>query len=243
MNNQSLKLIDKPSSLVWVHPLPIWPEFAPGLDRCSKTYTLCNRGQEPVQIQDIRLDPGNDKRINIAGGSCFMGLILAPQDLCTVQIQINPKAIGEIKQTLLIAHSGQDLPLWCDLSIRVSEMAKSKRKMGYLVEDTKKMARQRREIEQDGHRRFARVNARSHPDPAAASQLAAEGQMQNNILQNPWLNSQRFDGIDPNLNPEPPLNSEAKREFDNERREQEMEKQLRLGNMPKMSSAPKPRGY
>ena len=102
------------------------------------------------------------------------------------------------------------------------------------------MDRQRRLQEQEGHRRLARVNAREHPDQLA-EQPAPEGDLQNSILQNPWLNNQRFDGIDPNLNPEPPLNSEARREFDNERREQEMEKQLRLGNMPKFSTAPKPR--
>ena len=49
-------------------------------------------------------------------------------------------------------------------------------------------------------------------------------------------------GVDPNLNPEPPLNTEARREYDNQKREQEMEKQLRLGNMPKFSTAPKPHG-
>ena len=44
------------------------------------------------------------------------------------------------------------------------------------------------------------------------------------------------------MNPEPALNTEARREFDNEKREQEKEKQLRLGNMPKFSTAPTPRG-
>ena len=76
------------------------------------------------------------------------------------------------------------------------------------------------------------------PDPAPNP----EGELQNTILQHPELDNQRFDGVDPNLNPEPPLNTDARREFDNERREQEMEKQLRLGNMPKFNSAPKPQG-
>ena len=62
------------------------------------------------------------------------------------------------------------------------------------------------------------------------------------MAQHPSLDSQRFDGIDPNLNPEPPLNSEARREYDNEKREQEKEKLHRLGLLPKFSTAPKPQG-
>lgn len=118
-------------------------------------------------------------------------------------------------------------------------LPKRKRGDSFLVEETWSMERKRRAIEQDGHRRIARVNAkeRSEEEPS----MSPEGELQNNILQHPWLDSPRFDGIDPALNPEPPLNSEARREYDNERREQEMEKQLRLGNMPKMSTAPKPR--
>ena len=111
-----------------------------------------------------------------------------------------------------------------------------------LVDETRTMDRQRRIAEQDGHRRLAKVHAREHNEEQQQQQPAPEGEMQNNILQNPWLDSQRFDGVDPNLNPEPPLNTAARREYDNERREQEMEKQLRLGNMPKFSIAPKPQG-
>lgn len=109
-----------------------------------------------------------------------------------------------------------------------------------LVAESRSMERKRRLAEQQGHRKLARVNAREHPDELP--QHGPEGELQNTILQHPELDSQRFDGIDPNLNPEPPLNSEARREFDNEKREQEKEKQLRLGNMPKFSTAPTPKG-
>ncbi len=109
----------------------------------------------------------------------------------------------------------------------------------YLVEETATMARKRRLEEQQGHGRLAKVHRRNHDE---SPQSAPESELQNNILLNPWLDNQRFDGIDPNLNPEPPLNTAARREYDNQRREQEMEKQLRLGNMPKFSTAPKPKG-
>jgi hypothetical protein len=115
-----------------------------------------------------------------------------------------------------------------------------------LGDETATMERKRRLIEQDGHRKFARVYAREHNEETQQQSASVEGALQNDILQNPWLDSQRFDGIDPNLNPEPPLNSEARREYDNERREQEKEKQERLENTlvnaPKYSTAPRPRG-
>lgn len=115
------------------------------------------------------------------------------------------------------------------------------RESSFLPEETRSMERKRRLLEQQGHRKLARVHARDH-SLEERNDIAPEGELQNNILQNPWLDSQRFDGIDPNLNPEPPLNSEARREYDNQRREQEMEKQLRLGHMPKFTTAPKPEG-
>ncbi|KTD46436.1 Smr/MutS family protein [Legionella quateirensis] len=110
----------------------------------------------------------------------------------------------------------------------------------FLVAETKAMERKRRLAEQQGERQIAPVKAREHSD--VEHQASPEGELQNSILQHPILDSQRFDGIDPNLNPEPPLNTEARREFDNEKREQEKEKQLRLGNMPKFTTAPTPRG-
>lgn len=111
-----------------------------------------------------------------------------------------------------------------------------------LVTDTSTMMDRQRLAEQEGHRKLAKVHARSRENKEQQQEPAPEGELQNNILQHPSLDGQRFDGIDPNLNPEPPLNTEARREYDNEKREQEMEKQLRLGNMPKFSTAPKPEG-
>jgi len=108
-----------------------------------------------------------------------------------------------------------------------------------LVEETQTMENARRLMEQEGHKRYARVNQRERQENEVSAELT-EG-LQDNVKSHPLLSqSQRFDGIDNNLNPEPPLNSEARREFDNQRREQEKEKQLRLGNMPKMSNRPKP---
>jgi hypothetical protein len=127
-----------------------------------------------------------------------------------------------------------------DLPDGLPRIGRRDRSGSYLADETVTMERERRLAEQQGHRQFTRVHAREHQENQEPA--APEGELQNSILQHPELDNQRFDGVDPNLNPEPPLNTEARREYDNERREQEKEKQLRLGNMPKFSTAPKPQG-
>ncbi|MFC3908156.1 hypothetical protein ACFORL_03590 [Legionella dresdenensis] len=116
-----------------------------------------------------------------------------------------------------------------------------KRKISYLVDESRAMEIKRRRQEHIGHSKFARVIEKEH---SLDEPPAPEGELQNSIRQHPDLDRQIYDGTDPNLNPEPPLSSAARREFDNQRREQEMEKQLRLGNMPKFGkhNTPKP-GY
>lgn len=230
--------------IAWVLPNPEWEHLVIGSGPIVNTYTICNTSNASVTISMLELIHGDDSRIRIIGGSCSIGTVLAPKDTCTVDIEIDPRTIGTIKQVLSICHSGLSSPLWIDIVVSVSTQDKVKSSDSYLVDDTQIMERQRRLVEQQGHRRFARVHAREHAvqEGSSPEQGLEEGQEQNNILQNPWLNSQRFDGVDPNLNPEPPLNTEARREFDNERRQQEMEKQLRLGNVPRVSPAPKPQG-
>lgn len=244
MKKTSLSTVETMKTLAWVLPMPMWSPVVLASQAFRQTYTLCNQSNAPIKIEKFELSPNDDDRLTIVGGSCYRGMVLAPKAMCTINVQLNPFSLGTIKHLLSVEHAGQFSPLWTEILLSVNERGQVEGKGSYLAEDTDTMARQRRLIEQDGHRRYARVHARSHPEQDQPQpQMAAEGELQNNILQNPWLNSQRFDGVDPNLNPEPPLNSVARAEFDNERREQEMEKQLRLGNMPKMSSAPKPQGF
>lgn len=93
-----------------------------------------------------------------------------------------------------------------------------------LVEETKSMDRKRRIEEQAGHRKFALVRARAHAEKENHAPDADEV-YENQVLQHPRLDSQVYDGenIDSNASPE------ARRKFENERREQEKEKQYRLG--------------
>lgn len=130
--------------------------------------------------------------------------------------------------------------LLTDTRLKASDSS-GKRERSFLVEETKSMERERRLLEQAGERRIARVNAREHADAEVSSNNLEEA-AENGMLQHPELDNQRFDGIDPTVNPAPALNDKARREFDNERRNQEQEKQLRLGNMPQFSKAPVPRG-
>ena len=112
----------------------------------------------------------------------------------------------------------------------------------FLIEESTTMERERRLVEQQGQRKLATVIARDHHENKNQTSPGNEGELQNSILQHPYFATQCNDGIDPELNPEPALNTDARREYDNEKREQEKEKQLRLGNMPKFSTAPTPQG-
>ena len=107
-----------------------------------------------------------------------------------------------------------------------------------LLDETLKMAGEQRVAEQQGHRKLARVHARERPEEVVQGN-APEGELQNDILQHPELDTQRFDGIDPTLNPAPELNTDARLKYDNEKREQEREKQERLENVLGMSNQPK----
>ncbi|MBA3535076.1 MAG: hypothetical protein H0T84_00440 [Tatlockia sp.] len=108
----------------------------------------------------------------------------------------------------------------------------------YLVDETFLMEKERREKEQQGHRQLAKVNVVEHQEPRAPA--GPEGEIQNDIKQHPWLESQRNDGIDPNENPEPALNTAARTEYDNAKREQELEYKLRHNLMAQPDTAPKP---
>jgi len=109
----------------------------------------------------------------------------------------------------------------------------------YLVEETEYMQYERRGLEQQIERQLASVEERKKPQRKESNGPGEQEKMK----QHPLLDSQRFDGIDPSLNPAPFGNQEAMIEFENERREQNLEKQLRLGNMPKMgrNMTPEPR--
>lgn len=114
------------------------------------------------------------------------------------------------------------------------------------VEETKKKQNNQRDLEQTGHRRRGmKVQSRERVyDDAPSAEVGLEAQ--SSIKGHPALmENPRFDGIDPNVNPEPALNTDARREYDNIKREQELEKQLRLGYMPGMNRKfnPKPDGF
>ena len=142
-----------------------------------------------------------------------------------------PQILGQLKDTF---HSFSEAEL-----TGFDSFAAASEAVSYLAEDTAFDAHERHLAEQAELRR--RFKSKVHTREKSFDAPAAGETMQNGLAQHPWLANQRFDGIDPNLNPEPPLNSEARREFDNAKREQEMEKQLRLGNMPAFSSSPKPK--
>ncbi len=109
--------------------------------------------------------------------------------------------------------------------------------VSYLPEETEHMAYERRGLEQQVERQLAGVEERKKPRRETGNE---PGGTEQKLRQHPLLDSQRFDGIDPGLNPAPFGNQEAEIAFENEQREQNMEKQLRLGLAPKMGKSNTP---
>lgn len=103
-------------------------------------------------------------------------------------------------------------------------------------EEIVRLAAIRRQLEQAGHRRYARVNVRFKPESVPSQGYGPR----QTLKQHPWLITQRFDGIDKSLSADPRYHPDAAREFENEMREQEKEKQLRLGNAPGRRFDPRP---
>ncbi len=111
-----------------------------------------------------------------------------------------------------------------------------------LAEDSVRVEWDRRAQEQAGEGHYGKVHVKERHEEN--ENVAPEGELQNDIAQHPLLNSQANDGIDPNLNPEPPLNSEARTEYDNAKRLQHQKKldlQNQPTNAPSPSSSPTPR--
>ncbi|MFT4058877.1 MAG: hypothetical protein QM652_04950 [Legionella sp.] len=117
-----------------------------------------------------------------------------------------------------------------------------KRKSDFLVEETRSMARKRRLIEQDGQRRIARVEAKEHSDDAEVTGNYQEEAFNNGIKQHPNLNTPLHDGRDPTVSVLPNVGDVNRTKFENERREQEQEKQYRLGYMPGNKNNLRPQG-
>jgi len=115
----------------------------------------------------------------------------------------------------------------------------------YLADDTVERENQRRPKEQEGLRRLSGMSVQAHDRdvPTESADLGIDQHMGAGIEEHPLLDKQQFDGIDASVNPAPSLSdAEARREYDNARNEQQLQKQLKLGLAPKMNTAPKPPG-
>lgn len=120
----------------------------------------------------------------------------------------------------------------------------------YLAEKTTHMERTRRELEQEGNRRLARVIVTEHElDQSQTEDVRNENrQERRRKMHRKLAHLQRFDGsygrkMTYRVTDDP----EAMIKLENAEREQEKEKQLRmehqLGNTPQFSSKLRPRGF
>ena len=115
----------------------------------------------------------------------------------------------------------------------------------YLAEDTVERENQRRPKEQEGLRRLSGLSVKGHDRevPTESDDLGLGAELSSGVQDHPLLDKQQFDGIDASVNPAPALSdAEARREYDNARNEQQLQKQMKLGLNPQMDTAPKPQG-
>ncbi|NKB46391.1 MAG: hypothetical protein GKR77_01210 [Legionellales bacterium] len=99
---------------------------------------------------------------------------------------------------------------------------------GLPQDETHRMYIEQRELEQTGHRRLGKVNAREKsPELPSGDLQKGQGYQAHPLL----ANSQRFDGVDPKVNPMAVLAShdpEIANELEKNRAEQQHDKELRL---------------
>lgn len=102
----------------------------------------------------------------------------------------------------------------------------------FLINDTTKFNRLYRINVQQGHERFAKVLSRDHQDELTSE---PENDIKNlsDIEEHILLSSQRTDGAIPR-------SPKERTEFNNRQNEQKLQKELRLGLSPRMSTAPRP---
>jgi hypothetical protein len=114
---------------------------------------------------------------------------------------------------------------------------------GVLHKETKSMENLRREREQQGERSLgARVISREKSDHIPQGN---DLQSQNQMLNHPVLEErQDLDGYDPSVSPLPPANSEAHQKYEEAKKQQQEELQMRLGLTPgaskKYDTTPRP---
>lgn len=99
--------------------------------------------------------------------------------------------------------------------------------------ETKSMAHARHLQEQAGHRGLG-ISVHSETPNLDESQASQEQglEIESSLRANPLLDSQRFDGFDPASNPEPAMNTEARKKYDEVKEQQKLELQMRLGLSP-----------
>lgn len=103
------------------------------------------------------------------------------------------------------------------------------------------MVIEQRNKEQAGHRGLG-ISVKSeekNPDKPSISEEQALD-IESSLKSNPYLDNQRFDGFDPNTNPIPALNTEARKKYDEIKQEQELQLRQRLGLSLGKNFNPKP---
>ncbi len=214
-----------------------------GQQALTFVYTLVNEGTRAVDVNAMGLEPDDDPRVVITGGTCRVGLVVKPQKQCSIEIMIHPQRLGLIKQVLYVHCVGEDAPTWIELMGIVTLPTNHQEQGSFLVKETQSMYDDFRTKEQEQQQRWTTFEQRRTRGGAPAVSLE-HGQMQQMKTHPYFADSQRFDGVEPNVSPNPANNPKGQETFQQEQENQLEAKAERLGysfsNTPKFNPKPQP---
>ena len=236
---------DSQEMISWMLPIPKLEPLILGKNPVTLTYTIVNNSSDWVEIKKVGLDGSDDPRILMVGGTCKKGLHLEPQKLCTIDVQISPLALGALQQILYVQHSGKHSPLWLEISsVVMMTPLTTDSNNSFLIQDTPDMENARRVQEQKGHKKFGKVHASDRNLAYTSPEHGMENANQAQVKQHPYFaQNQRYDGVENKITPDPTNNPDAQKKYQEKQEEQELAKQLRLGNTTKFTTTPTPKPY
>ncbi len=84
--------------------------------RAARRLTLTSAGRAPLEIRGLAISGPAAEDFRVADDPCSKSLSLAPQDHCTLTLELAPTEEGERRATLIVRHDGSGSPAEVPLS-------------------------------------------------------------------------------------------------------------------------------
>ncbi len=83
--------------------------------RVERKLTLTSSGRSPLEIRGLAISGPAASDFRIVDDPCSKSLSLAPQDQCTLTLEVAPSAEGDLQATLVVRHDGPGSPAEVEL--------------------------------------------------------------------------------------------------------------------------------